>query len=380
MMANDGVTALDASTGEERWRIDTGATLVPYAPMVVRDHVYVSGGSGQGKTRAWLESRNVNTGERAWIWYSTPHPGEPAADTWPSVRTMEEGGGSPWQPLTYDPETNLVYFGTGNADPMKDGRSRLGDNLYTSTIVALDADSGELAWHFQVTPHDDHDYDATQVTVLFDAQVNGVNRQLLGLAGRNGFFVVLDRTNGENLLTRAIFDEVNWSEFNRPNGSPQPRLEKSPQPGGALVFPSSEGVTNWPAPSYSPQTSLFYFNAVRSRSIFYLDGEEYFIGSFRNSLHAINPLTGEEAWRHEYPAPYGIHARYPGVLSTAGGLVVTGDVSGNVVAFDAGSGEILWHDELPLYAVSNAPITYMMDGRQYIAVGTGRQIVAYALP
>lgn len=380
MMANGGLTALDAATGTEKWRVDTGATIVPYAPMVVGNRVYISGGSGQGRTRAWLEARDVDTGAQEWIWYATPFPGDEAADTWPSVESMAEGGGSPWQPLTYDPATNLVYFGTGNADPMKDGRSRLGDNLYTSTIMALDAASGRMAWHFQATPHDDHDYDATQVTVLFEAQVDGRQRQLLGLAGRNGYFILLDRVTGENLLTRKIFEEVNWSRYNRPNGSPEPQLEKSPQPGGALVFPSSEGVTNWPAPSFSPQSGLFYFNAVRSYSMFYPDGDEYFIGSYRNSLRALDPVSGDTVWSHDYPEPYGIHARYPGVLTTAGGLLFTGDMSGNVVAFDAASGAILWHDELPLNAVSNAPITFELDGRQYVVVGSGQQLVAYALP
>lgn len=379
MIANGGLTAIDAASGEELWRRDTGGTQVPYAPMVIGEQVIFGSGSGQGATRAWLESRDVETGERKWIWYSTPFPGDDAAEGWPSVAAMEEGGGSPWQPLTYDPQSNLLYFGTGNADPMKDGRSRLGDNLYTSTIVALDADTGELAWHFQATPHDDHDYDATQVTVLLEAEVEGEERRLLGLAGRNGFFILLDRLTGENILTRKIFDEVNWSNFNRPNGSPQPYIGKSPQPGGALVFPSSEGATNWPAPSFSPDTGLFYFNAVRSRSLFYLDGEEYFIGSFRNSLRAIDPVSGETIWHHDYQEPYGIHARYPGVMTTAGGLLFTGDVSGNLVAFDASSGEILWHDELPVNAVNNAPITFMMDGKQYVVVGTGQQLVAYAL-
>ena len=198
MMANGGLTALDAKTGVEKWRKHLGGTVVPYAPIVVRDHVYVNSGSARGTTRAWIESRNVHTGEREWIWNVVPNPGEPGAETWPSVATMIKGGGSPWQPLTFDPELNLLYFGTGNPDPMKDGVTRPGDNLYTSTIVALDADSGRMAWHFQPTPHDDHDYDATQVTMLFDRRIDGRERKLLALAGRNGFLFVLDRVTGEN--------------------------------------------------------------------------------------------------------------------------------------------------------------------------------------
>ncbi len=380
MMANGGLTAIDSKTGVEKWRKHLGGTVVPYAPIVVRDHVFVNSGSGRGTTRAWLESRNAQSGEREWIWNVVPDPGEPGAETWPSVETLRQGGGSPWQPLTYDPALNLIYFGTGNPDPMKDGVGRPGDNLYTSTIVAIDADSGRMKWHFQPTPHDDHDYDATQVTMLFDRRVNGRARKLLALAGRNGFLIVLDRVTGENLLSQKIFPEVNWSDHNRPDGTPQPSLAKSPQPGGVLLFPSSEGVTNWPSPSFSPQTGLIYFNAVKSRSLFYDKGNEYFLGSFRNSLRAMDPLTGKTVWTHEYQEPYGINARYPGVMSTAGGLVFTGDVSGNVIAFDAESGEILWHDELPIFAVTNGPISYVLDGKQYIVVGSGDQLVAYALP
>lgn len=379
MMANGGLTAISATTGEEQWRVNMGGAIVPYAPMVVGETVFVSVGSGGGRSRARLEARNVADGSLRWSWTSTPEPGQPGAETWPSVASMRAGGGSPWQPLTYDPQANMVYFGTGNADPMKDGRTRMGDNLYTSSIVALHADSGEKAWHFSASPHDDHDYDATQVTMLFDREIDGVTRHLLTMVGRNGFYTVIDRITGEVLASRKVFEEVNWSNHNRPNGSPEPYIGKSPQAGGSLVFPSSEGVTNWPAPSYSPETGLIYFNAVKSQSIFYLDGEEYFIGDFRNSLNAVDPITGEVVWRHEYQEPYGIHARYPGVLTTAGGLVFTGDVSGNIVAFDASDGEILWHDELPLFAVSNAPVSYSLDGKQYVVVGTGDSIVAYTL-
>lgn len=380
MMANGGLTAIDAKTGVEKWRKHLGGTVVPYAPIVVRDHVYVNSGSARGTTRAWLESRNAHSGEREWIWNVVPNPGEPGAETWPSVETMVRGGGSPWQPLTYDPELNLLYFGTGNPDPMKDGVDRPGDNLYTSTIVALDADSGQMKWYFQPTPHDDHDYDATQVTMLFDKRIDGQGRKLLALAGRNGFLIVLDRVTGKNLLSQKIFPEVNWSDHNRPDGTPQPSLAKSPQPGGVLLFPSSEGVTNWPSPSYSPQTGLIYFNAVKSRSLFYDKGNEYFLGSFRNSLRALDPATGKTVWTHEYQEPYGINARYPGVMSTAGGLIFTGDVSGNVVAFDDRTGEILWHDELPRFTVTNGPISFVLDGKQFIVVGSGDQLVAYTLP
>ena len=273
-----------------------------------------------------------------------------------------------------------MYIGTGNPYPFKDGRNRPGDNLYTSSIVALNPDTGQLVWHFQMTPHDDHDYDGNQVTVLFDRKLRGKQRKLLGLVGRGGFVFVLDRTSGENLVSEKIFPEVNWTLHNRPNGTPEPDLQKSPQAGGVLVFPSSEGVTNYPAPAFNPQTGLIYSNVVKSWSLFYTTGGEYFLGDFRNSLRAFDPTTGKTVWAHEYIEPYGIHARYPGVLSTAGELIFTGDVSGNVVAFNARTGKIIWHDELISASVGNAPMTYMLDGKQYIVVASGDNLFAYSLP
>jgi PQQ-dependent dehydrogenase (methanol/ethanol family) len=379
MMANGGLTALDARSGAEKWRRNIGGPVAANAPMIVRDHVYVVAGSDGGTGRSWLESRNAITGEREWIWHVSPFPGQPGAETWPSAAAMAMGGGTPWQPLTYDPELNLIYFGTGNPFPMKDGRTRVGDNLYTCSIVALDADTGKLVWHFQMTPHDDHDYDGNQVTMLFDRQIKGQGRKLLGLIGRGGFVFVLDRVTGENLVSERIFPEINWTRHLRPNGTPEPDMHKSPTAGGVLVFPGSEGITNFPASAYSPQSGLMYSNVVRSWSLFYTSGE-YFLGDFRNSLRAFDAESGRTVWAHEYPEPYGIHARYPGVLSTAGELIFTGDVSGNVVAFDARDGKILWHDELPSAPVGNAPMSFVLDGRQHVVIASGEQLFAYALP
>jgi alcohol dehydrogenase (cytochrome c) len=346
--------------------------------MVVRKHVYVSSGSDGGTGRAWLESRNADTGEREWIWYATPRPGEPGAETWPDEATAAQGAGTPWQPLAYDAEQNLVIFGTGNPYPMKDGRTRPGDNLWTSSVVALNADTGKMAWWFQMTPHDDHDYDGNQVTMLFDAKVDGVLRKLVGMVGRNGFVFVLDRTNGRSVSTTRIFDTVNWTRFLRPDGTPEPDPAKSPSAAGVLVSPSSEGATNYPATAYSPETGLIYSNVVNSWSMAYTSGETFF-GDFRNSLRAYEAATGKLVWSHDYLEPYGVNARYPGVLATAGGIVFTGDVSGNVVGFDARTGAIVWHDELPQTLVTNAPISYRLDGRQYLVVGTGDRLVAYTL-
>jgi alcohol dehydrogenase (cytochrome c) len=379
MTANGGLTAIDAKTGVEKWRRNIGGAVAPNAPMVVKNHVFTISGSDGGTGRSWIEARDVETGERQWIWYVSPFPGQPGAETWPSAAAMAMGAGTPWQPLSYDPELNLIFFGTGNPYPMKDGRTRMGDNLYTSSIVALDADTGKLAWHFQMTPHDDHDYDGNQITMLFDKVVKGKRRKLLGVLGRGGFVFVVDRTTGENLVSEKIFPEVNWTSHNRPNGTPEPDMHKSPQAGGVLVFPSSEGVTNYPAPAYNPQTGLMYSNVVKSWSLFYTAGESFF-GDFRTSLRAFDPDTGKTVWAHDYIEPYGIHARYPGVLSTAGGLLFTGDVSGNFVAFDAKTGKIVWHDELIDASVSNAPMSFVLDDKQYVVVASGENLFAYTLP
>lgn len=378
MMANRGLTALDARTGKERWRKPLGGPIPASAPLVIGKHVLVSVGSDGVAMRSWLESRNADTGEREWIWYATPKAGEPGAETWPDEAAAAVGVGTPWQPVAYDPALNLIYFGTGNPGPMKDGRTRPGDNLWTSCIVALDADSGRMAWYFQLTPHDDHDYDANQVTMLFDSRVHGNKRHLLGLVGRNGFLFVIDRVTGLSVTTSKIFATVNWTRFIRPNGTPEPDPAKSPSAAGTLVSPDSNGTANFPASAFSPRTGWIYANVTNTWSLFYTTGE-WTLGDLRNSLRAFDPLTGKVVWNHTYPAIYGELARYPGVLATGGGLVFTGDVSGNVVAFDARTGRIVWHDELPATLVTNSPISYMLDGKQYIVVGTGDRLVAYAL-
>jgi alcohol dehydrogenase (cytochrome c) len=378
MLGNGGLIAIDAATGRERWTQSIGGPVPATAPLVVGKHVYVASGSDGGTGRSWLESRNVESGERQWIWYATPRRGEPGAETWPDESTAAMGAGTPWQTPAYDPQLNLLYFGTGNPYPMKDGRTRPGDNLWTSSIVALNADTGKLVWHFQMTPHDDHDYDGNQVTMLFDARIGGVTRHLLGLVGRNSFLFVVDRTTGKSVTTAQLYDSMNWSRFVRPDGTPEPDPAKSPSPAGVLVSPSSEGSANYPASAYSPQTGLMYANVANSWSMFYTSGETIF-GDFRNSLRAYHPVTGKTIWSHDYPEPYGVNARYPGVLATGGGLVFSGDVSGNVVAFDARNGEILWHDELPETLVMNAPMSYLLDGAQYVVVGSGDRLVAYTL-
>ncbi len=380
MMANGGLTAIDAATGEERWVKDIGGAVSANAPFVVREHVYVVSGSDSGTSRSWIESRNAKTGEREWIWYPIPKEGEFGYNTWPSEEEASRGAGTPWQPPAYDAGQNLLILGTGNPDPIKDGRARPGDNLFTDCVVGLDADTGVMKWYFQATPHDDHDYDNVQTMSLATVTIGGRPRNVVTWLSRNGYFFTVDRTTGENLVTSKVFPNTNWSfDRLRSSGTPEPIQNKSLSRGGTLVSPSSEGVANYPAQSYSPQTGWHYTNIVNGYSEFYWSGET-FLGTFKNSLRATDPATGKVAWQHDYLEPYGIHARYPSVLTTAGGLLFTGDISGNFVAFDARTGEILWHDELPEASVTGVPVTFTIGDTQYLAVPTGTKIVAYSLP
>lgn len=378
---NGGLVALQAATGKEIWTKKVGP-MTPMAPLVVREHVYVVTGGDIADMRGSIESRNAKSGEREWVFYTVPREGEPGFNTWISEEAAARGNGSPWQTPTYDPETNLLLVGTGNPTPIKDGRVRPGDNLFTDCVVALDADTGKMAWYFQATPHDDHDWDNNQTMTLADVTLAGKRRKILTWVSRNGFQFTLDRTTGENLLTSKVTDEVNWAMSQiRSNGTPEKNENKAPSRGGSLVSPDSSGMTNWQAQSYSPVTGLHYANVLNSHSVFYWSGES-FLGDTRASLRASDPLTGKVVWQHDYPQlPVGSYVHNSSVLSTAGGLLFTGDISGNFVAFDGGTGKILWHDELPNNSlVTGIPITYRLGGHQYVVTPAGANLVAYILP
>jgi alcohol dehydrogenase (cytochrome c) len=299
---------------------------------------------------------------------------------------MGHGGGMTWLPGTYDKELNLLYWGTGNPNPVYAGQGRKGSNLWTCSIVALHLDTGKLAWYFQASPHDTHDWDNVETPVLFDANVDGQPRKLLAQAARNGYFFVLDRVTGENLISKP-FVPLNWSKGVDKRGQPIPDPAKEPTVDGSLLTIPGGGGTNWLPPSFSPETGLFYVNATRGYSLVYLtdtdERPEGYGGSARglwseHVLEAIDYKTGNVAWSHAYPASGGPGLGGPGILTTAGDLLFTGDYAGNLIAFAPKDGTILWHFPMT-QSLSNGPETYMLADKQYLVVGAGDTLFAFAL-
>jgi len=383
------LVSLDAKTGKERWHVEIADVKQEYfstpAPIIVGNHVIVGTGGDSLDVPGFLESHDPETGAIQWKWWSEPlKKGDPGSDTWPDAYAMRHGGGMTWIPGTYDPDLHLYYIGTGNPNPVMAGQSRKGNDLFTCSIVALNVDTGKMAWYFQASPHDTHDWDSAQTPVLFDGEIDGKPRKLLAQAARNGYFFVLDRTTGKNILTKSYLPTLNWSKGVNSSGNPIPNPEKEPQVAGVLVSPPSGGATNWPPPSFDPETGLFYVNSSDSFSMFYLTdtdphpegygAAERGAGSLGRALQAIDYKTGNTVWKHEYPGGGG----GGGLLSTAGKLLFSGDGSDHLIAFDPANGKIIWHAGLGAN-VSNGPETYMLDGKQYLVVGAGDSLYSFAL-
>jgi alcohol dehydrogenase (cytochrome c) len=383
------LVALNIRDGRERWRKEIcdleqfyyGST----APLIVKNHVIVGVSGDDLDIPGYLQAHDPETGEFQWRWYSYPEPGTPEAKTWPSEEAMKHGGGMTWGSTTYDPELNLIYLGTGDPQPVINGRKREGDNLFTESIVALNPDTGKLAWYFQPSPHDTHDWDANQTPVIFDGEINGQPRKLIGQASRNGWFFVLDRTNGKNIVS-AEYVKTNWTKGLDAKGQPIPNPAKEPQPDGALVSPNQGGAANWPPPAFSSQTGLFYANATRAFSVYYLYEDENdekpqgWGGNDRGGwseamLQAIDYKTGKIRWSHKWDGSSAVRS---GLLTTAGNLVFAGDAQANFVAFNAGNGNVLWHAGLH-GSISNGPITFEMDNRQYVVVAAGDSLYSFVL-
>ena len=386
------VVALDAKSGNVAWEVNAADYQAGYsftlAPLAVRDKIVVGSSGGDFGARGFIDAYDAETGKRAWRFNTIPGPGEPGNETWEGD-SWKTGGGPAWITGSFDPDFNLIYWGTGNPGPSLYGEGRKGDNLYTDCVVALDADTGRLNWYFQFTPHDVHDWDATQIPVLVDLEFRGTRRKLLLDANRNGFFYLLDRRTGEFLLAKP-FVRVTWAKEIAPNGRPVVLPGNEPTPEGNYVCPGAWGGTNWMSPSYNPESGLFYVAAREQCDVFtssprpYKRGGGYF-GSTASpppkqkekdwgALRAIDPVTGDIKWEFKYYS-----APFAGALSTAGGLVFAGDMEGYLIAFDAQTGEVLWHFQTGS-SIYSAPVTYSLDGREYIAIVSGGAVLVFALP
>jgi alcohol dehydrogenase (cytochrome c) len=380
------LVALDRATGTMAWNVSICDMDRFYyasaAPTVVGHHLFTGVSGDDMDNPGYLDARDPETGRLQWRWYSVPQePGDPGVDTWPDLDTARHGGGMTWQPVTYDPALNLVYVTTGNPQPVVAHQARPGANLFTACIVALDADTGRMAWYFQASPHDTHDWDATETPVLIDGTIDGRPRPLLAQASRNGQFFVLDRRTGKALVS-SEFVRTNWRTGYDERGQPIPNPGQMPQMAGALVSPNQGGATNWYPPSFSPRTGLFYVNATRAFSVYYIydtsDRPEGWGGIDRGGwaasmLQAIDYTTGRVRWSHPWTPNSGSHL---GVLTTAGNVLFTGG-SGGLEALDAATGAPLWHARFG--NVTNGPITFELDGHQYVVVAAGNALVSFVL-
>lgn len=368
--------SLNAKDGTVRWEVTVADATKGYwttmAPLVVHNHVLIGVSGDFDNLTGYIRSVDPETGATQWQWNSTPPVGTPNQPT----------GGMTWMTGTYDPDLNLVYWGTGNPTPVLNGSTRPGNDLYTCSIIALDPDTGKLVWSFQPSPHDTHDWDDVETPVLVDGKFHGQRRKMLMQAARNGYFLVLDRTDGKNLLT-APYGPVNWALGIDKQGRPMPNPKKEPAPDGRLVAPDEGGLTNYRAPSFDPNTGLFIVDAHPSYSLYFAkpaDGNYGWAGADyglwgKAVIEAIDYQTGKVRWSHQV-GPQGAGS---GVLTTESGLTFTGDAQGNFLALETSDGKTLWHAGSGAY-IASSPISYELDGRQYLITSSGGVLFAWTLP
>jgi alcohol dehydrogenase (cytochrome c) len=395
--------AIDAKTGTAIWN----RTLLDYkkglqlnvAPLVIKDKVILGPSTNEYGTNCWIAAYDVRTGSEVWRFNTVPGPGERGNETWPGD-SWQHGGAPIWVTGSYDPETNLTFWGTGNPNPGWNGGPRNpGDNLYSDSVVALDADTGQLKWHYQFTPNDEFDWDAVQVPVLADLEWQGRARKVMLWANRNGFFYVLDRVTGQFLLGKN-FVRQNWNLGFDERGRPIRAERAKPSAEGTYIEPGTQGGTNWYSPSFSPRTRLFYvsvwdnYSAISKLAVVppWTDGRKYTgrapaggntppaPAPFRTeaegygAVRAIDPMTGEKKWDFRM-----VDYTESGVLTTASDLVFSGGRDGHFFALDARTGELLWKVNLA-GTVASGPITYMADGQQYVAVSADNALYVFGLP
>ena len=388
------IIALNRFTGELLWDTELDDWRKNYAassaPLPAGNLVISGVSGGEHGANGFVAAHDQETGKEVWRFWTVPKPGEPGSETWQG-KDIEHGGAPTWFTGSFDSALDIVYWPTGNPSKEYNGDDRKGDNLYANSIVALDRQTGKLRWYYQFTPHDLWDWDATQTSVLIDAAWEGQPRRLMLHASRNGFFYVFDRENGKLLLATPFVRNLTWASGIGADGRPIKLPNQEPTPAGTKVCPSQDGATNWFSPSYNPSTGLYYVQTFEKCSIYtkseqgeWESGKSYLGGSQRTApdprperiLKAIDIRTGAIRW--ELPQPGPAHS-WGGTLATATGLVIFGEEGGGLMAADATTGK-----PVPIFQTNQtwraSPMTYMFDGRQYVAVAAGSNIIALTIP
>ena len=385
---DSNLVSLDARTGKERWKVQMADPKLDYtstvAPVIIGNHVVLGIGGDHMDNPGFIESRDPETGALQWKTYTTPRKGEPGLETWPDEYASAHGTGQTWIPGTYDPELNLYYVGTGNPNPVLAEQSRKGDNLYTCTILALDPTTGKMVWYYQVSPHEVHDWDASETPVLIDGVIDGKPRKLLAQASRNGFYFLLDRTNGEHIVTKPFIDTINWTKGLNAKGQPI---------GDPAKFPTSGRRTGFALVEWRDQLAGAQFRSrdrpavCRCEPFFqHVLHHRYGRPSAKAgavlmrarvpqgaALEALDYKTGDIVWKHEWPNGGGPSH----MLTTAGKLLFTGN-GNNFIAFDPANGKILWHAGLT-GPVTAGPITYELEGKQYLILASADSLFAFTV-
>ncbi len=381
--------ALDARSGGILWDIVVADYKSGYsitaAPLVVKDKVIIGISGGEYGIRGFLDAYDVRTGKRAWRFWTVPGPGEPGSETW-TGDSWKTGSAGTWVTGSYDPEVNLIFWGTGNPGPDYDGDIRAGDNLYANSLIAVDADTGKLRWAFQFTPHDTHDWDANHVPVLFETKVQGQKQKLVGVANRNGFYYVLDRKTGK-FLRGAAFTKQTWARGLDSQGRPMVLPDTVPTEKGIVLYPGLHGATNYASPSFNPDLGLLFVPVREEPTTYYRATAEYRAGSYysaggmrgvpgiepRGFVKALNAATGAQKWEFPLHSP-----PWGGLLSTAGGLVFGGTTDGSAFALDARTGKALW--DFPAGGpVQSNPVAYVHNRRQYLVLAAGHSLIAFSV-
>ena len=383
--------ALDAKTGAVRWDTQVAdyktSHCITGAPLAVDGAIITGISGGEAGIRGFVDAYDAKTGKRLWRFWTIPSPGEAGSETWAGNKdAWKTGGGPTWVTGSYDADSKTVYWGTGNPGPDWNGDERPGSNLYTCSLLALDAATGKLKWHFQFTPHDEHDWDATEIPVLFSTTVRGQERKVVAMANRNGFYYVLDRATGE-FLAGAQFSKQSWAKGLNDKGEPDVIPGMGPSTRGTLVYPSLQGATNWFSPSYSPASEMFYVATREMGSYYFKTKPEYVAGTMftgggelikdkdraTGKVVALQAASGKIIWSFGLQSP-----PWTGVMATAGGLVFASSNEGNFFALDDKTGKPLWDFQTGA-AIRSNPMSFSIDGKQHIVIAAGHAVFAFRL-